>query len=97
MTFSNSYIRAFLVCTGIFIAVSIRFLQMYGGVRDSRHIALAVTTEGFAFLIATVLVGTFSRRSEKPWSWLKIGVACLGCWFAVLCVIVLLQSTFYTR
>lgn len=97
MTFSNSYVRAFLVSTGLFIAVTVRYLQMYGATRDSRHNSLALSTGGFAVLITTVLIGTFSKRSEKPWSWLKVGVACFGCWLAVLCAILLIQNVFYTR
>lgn len=97
MTFSNSYVRAFLISMGLFVAVSIRYLQMYGATRDSRHISLALSVAGFATLITTLLIGTFSRRGEKPWSWLKTGVACFGCWLAGLFMISLIQKVFYAR
>jgi hypothetical protein len=97
MTVSNSYVRAFLVSAVITIAVSIRYLQMYGATKDSRHHALAISIAGFAFFITAMLVGTFSRRSEKPWSWLKVVVACFGCWLGVLWAMLLTQKLFYMR
>jgi len=97
MTISNSYVRAFVVSAVIGIAGSVRYLQMYGATKDSRHNALAISIGGFAFFITALLVGTFSRRSEKPWPWVKVVVACVGCWFAVLCSMLLVQKLFYTR
>jgi drug/metabolite transporter (DMT)-like permease len=95
MRISNSYVRAFLVSAVIAIAASIRYLQMYGTTKVSRHNALAISIAGFAFFITTLLVGTFSRRTEKPWSWPKVVVACFGCWirhYSAWC-----SSRFYVR
>jgi hypothetical protein len=97
MTFSNSYVRAFLVSAVIAIAGSIRYLQMYAAARDTRHSALAISITGFALFITTLLIGTFSRRTEKPWSWFKVAAACLGCFLAVLWTMLLMQKLVYTK
>ena len=38
-----------------------------------------------------------SRRSEKPWAWLKLIVACFVCWLAVLLMLVVIVKTVYAR
>lgn len=97
MSFSNSYIRAFIVCVLIFIAAVFRMFQRYGSDWNNRHAMLVLAILGFALVLTGLLVGTFSRRSEKPWPWWKVGVASLGCWLAVLGLMLLIQERFYLR
>jgi hypothetical protein len=42
--------------------------------------------------ITAVIVGTISRKNEKPWPWLLVGAATLGCGFAVMYAILLMQK-----
>jgi hypothetical protein len=94
MNISNSYIRAFIVCFLIFVAVVFRTFQRYGPQWSNQHSALILSILGFALLITSVLIGTFSRRAEKPWSWWKLGISSLGCWLAVLYLMLLIQERF---
>ena len=97
MSLSNSYVRASIVNLMIFLAAGFRYFQKYGGVRDSRHISLVLLIDGTATLVTTLLVGTISRRSAKPWPWLKVSLVSFGCWLAVVCVMALTQKIYSPR
>ena len=97
MTLLNPYVRASVVSLVIFVAVFFRYLQRYGPSRDSRHMVLVVSTLAVSLVITTALVGTFAKRSEKPWRWLKVTVVSFGCWLAVLIIMLLAQRAFYSR
>lgn len=88
---SNSYVRASIAAGIMFILVILRLLQIRRGNWASRHTSLIILVLGFAMAITAVMVGTISRKSEKPWSWLLVGVATLGCGLAVMYVMLLMQ------
>jgi len=94
MSFSNSYVRASIVSLAIFLAAGLRYFQKYGDARDSRHVSLVLLIHGTATLVTTLLVGTFSKRSAKPWPWLQVALVSFGCWLAVLCVLALTQKMY---
>ena len=94
MSISNSYIRAFVVGALIFVAVVFGMFQKYGREWSSRHSLLMLFILGFALVITGVLIGTFSRKSEKPWPWWKVGLSSLGCWLAVLYLMLFIQERF---
>jgi len=95
--FSNSCVRAAIVSLGILIASGLRYFQRYGDARDSRHISLVLLIHGTATVVTTLLVGTFSKRSAKPWPWLQVALVSFGCWLAVLWVLALTQKMYATR
>jgi len=97
MKFSKSYVRAFIASLVFFIAVVAQMFQKYGGDWTSRNAALMLSILGFTLMITTFLVGTFSRRSEKPWPWLKVGVITFGCWLAVGCLMLFMQKLVYPK
>jgi hypothetical protein len=94
MSTSNSYVRAFIVCVFFFIAVVVWMFQEYGPEWSSHHLLLIVSILGFALMITSVLVGTFSHRSEKPWPWWKVGLSSLGCGLLVLYLMLFIQERF---
>jgi hypothetical protein len=95
MVASNPYFRALVFSIGMAIAVCWRLLPENDG--DSRRTVLELSLLGVAGLVSTLLVGTFSSRGKKAWSWPTTGFASLGCWLVVLYAIFLLQKTFTGR
>jgi hypothetical protein len=95
MVASNPYFRAVIFSIAMAIAVFWRLFPENAG--DSRRVVLLLSLLGGAGLVSTLLVGTFSRRGEKAWSWPTTGLASLGCWLVVLYAILLLQRTFVGR
>ncbi len=77
---------------GMAIAVFWRLFPENAG--DPRRIVLLLSLVGVAGLVSTLLVGTFSGRGGKPWSWLATGFASLGCWLLVMVAMLVLQKTF---
>src|SRR5947207_2680989 len=97
MILSNSYFRALVFSLGMFVAVFWRLLPENRNAGDPRRIVLLLSFLGVASIVSTLLVGTFSRRGEKPWPWLTTGFASLGCWLAVAYAMLLLQKAFSGR
>jgi len=97
MSLSNSYVRASIVTLALFVAGSLRYFQKYGDVRDNRHVTLVLLINGTATLLTILLVGTFSRRSVKPWPWPKVSFVSFGCWLAVVCLMALAQKIYSRR
>jgi len=95
MVLSNPYFRALVFSIGMSVAVFWRLFPENAG--DSRRIVLLLSILGVAGIVSTLLVGTFSRRSEKAWPWLTTGLASLGCWVAVAYAMLLLQKTLAAR
>jgi hypothetical protein len=97
MSLSNSYVRTFVVSLIICVAGFLRFAQKYGVDWGSRRTALLFSIFGVAVIITTTLVGTFSSRAEKPWTWLKTLVISFGCWLTVLLLMALMTQAIYAR
>ena len=95
MVLSNPYFRALVFSIGMSVAVFWRLFPENAG--DSRRVALLLSILGVAGAVSTLLVGTFSRRSDKPWPWVTTGFAALGCWIAVAYAMLLLQKGFAGR
>jgi hypothetical protein len=93
---SNSYVRAGIAAGTMFVLVFLKVLQIRGGDWASQHTTLIVLVLGFAMVITAVIVGTMSRKSEKPWPWLLIGAATLGCGLAVTYLMFFMQK-FYLQ
>jgi hypothetical protein len=91
----NSYVRAAIVSIGILVLVASRMPKHYGKDWASRHALIVFCFLTFALCISTALIGTFARKSEQPWSWLKLIAMSFGCWLAVLYLIVLAQNLTY--
>jgi hypothetical protein len=96
MMLSNSYFRALVFSVGMFVAVFWRLFPETRSAGDPRRVLL-LSILGVASIVSTLLVGTFSRRGEKPWPWLTTGFASLGCWLAVAYAMLLLSKTFAGR
>src|SRR5438105_2125190 len=97
MTLSNSYVRAAIANVVIFALILVRYLQKYGTLRESRQIIVIISALGVALGLTTLIVGTFSRHREKRWRWLKVIVVSFGCWLAVFLMMLLAQTTLYSR
>src|SRR5947209_4256259 len=97
MVSANSYFRASVFSLGMFIAVFLRLFPEYRAVGDPRRIVLLLSILCVTSVVSTLLVGTFSGWGAKPWSWIGIGFASLGCWLAVGYAMLLLQKTFAGR
>ena len=89
--FSNPYLRPFLVSFGLAGGVLGRSFQKDGD-WTNQHLIPLLLTLGIAMVIATMLVGTFSRRSQQPWTWRKVAVITFGCWMGVFLVMGILVS-----
>jgi hypothetical protein len=95
MIFSNSYFRAFVVCVGLCIGVVLMSFYRYGvDYLSGRRASLFMFMLGVSLAITIGLVGSFSRRSEKPWPWPKTVLACFICWLGTLFVMAFLVFTF---
>ncbi len=95
MVAASPYFRALVFSIGMAIAVFWRLFPENAG--DSRRVTLVLSLLGVAGLVSTLIVGTFSKRGEKVWSWPVTGLASLGCWLVVLYAILLLQKAFAGR
>lgn len=93
MPLSNPYVRSGIASVVLFIVAGIRMLQKYPQPWNAKH-GFMILMMGFACMLTVVIVGTFARKSQTPWPWLKVGVATLGCWFLVLCLMFLTQGFF---
>jgi len=89
MPVSNSYIRALIANLVVYVAMVSWTFYQYGGSWGRYHVVV-LFVGGFAGLIVTFLIGTFTRRSVKPWPFWILGSASLGCWLAILFVMLLL-------
>lgn len=90
---SNSYFRAFVFSGLMFVGVLVMSIQKYGAdYLSGQRGSLFVSTAVISLAITVAIVGTFSRG--KPWTWLKTGAACFGCWLATLFVMVFLVLNF---
>jgi hypothetical protein len=95
MIFTNSYFRAFLVCVVLCIGVVLMSFYQYGtDYWSGRRAGIILPMLCVSLAITIGLVGSFSRRSEKPWPWLKTGLACLFCWLVTLFLMAFLVFTF---
>jgi len=89
MPISNSYIRAFVANFFIYVAMAAWAFHEYGEPWGRYHVAVLIVG-GFAGLIVTLLVGTFTRKSAKPWPWWILSLTSLGCWLVILFSMLLL-------
>ena len=94
MIFSNTYFRAFVFSVLIFVGVMLVSFQVYGVDHWSgRRGVIDLSMVGVSLAITIALVGTFSR-AEKPWPWLKTGLACFGCWLVTSLILAILVIAF---
>lgn len=78
----------------MFVSVLVISYQNYGPDNfGGRQGNLFIQLLGITLAITTAIVGTFSR-GEKPWPWLKTGLACLVCWVATVSAIAFLVFVF---
>lgn len=91
---SNSYFRAFVFSVLMFVGVVVVSYQKYGpDYLSGQRADIFLSTAGISLAITIAVVGTFSR-GEKPWTWLKTGVACFSCWLVTLLVMAFLVFNF---
>jgi len=93
MAIFNSYLRALIANSVIFIALVLKTFSRYQG-PWSKHLVFLVVMEGFAVFVTTFLVGTFSSKSEKPWPWWRVGFVSLGCLLVVSYIMLFFDSGF---
>lgn len=78
----------------MFVTVLVINYQNYGADNFGGRLGnLFISLLGITFAITIAVVGTFSR-GEKPWTWMKTGLACLGCWVATVVAIAFLVFVF---
>ncbi|HSY19989.1 MAG TPA: hypothetical protein VK815_16715 [Candidatus Acidoferrales bacterium] len=95
MIFTNSYFRAFVVCVGLCISVVLMSFYRYGvDYWSGGRTRIILSMLGVSLTITIGLVGSFSRRTEKPWPWGKTVLACFICWLATLLLMAFFVSTF---
>ncbi len=97
MILTNSYFRSLVFSLGMFITVFLRLSPEYRAAGDPRRTVLLLSILCVASIVSTLLVGTFAGRGEKPWPWIGIGFASLGCWLALGYAMLLLQKSFAGR
>jgi hypothetical protein len=95
MIFTNSYFRTFVVCVGLCIGVVLVSFYRYGvDYWSGRRASIVASMLGISLTVTIGLIGSFSRRGEKPWPWLKTVMACIICWLATLFIMAFLVFTF---
>jgi predicted MFS family arabinose efflux permease len=97
MILHNPYFRALVFSAGMSIALFCILFPENQSSGDPRRVPLLLSIIGIAGVVTTLLVGTLSGRSEKPWPWVVTGFASLGCWLSVTYAMLLLQKTFAAR
>lgn len=84
-----------MVCVGLCIGVVLMSFYRYGiDYWSGRRASIVLSMLAVSLAMTIGLVGSFSRRSEKAWPWLKIVPACLICWLATLFIMAFLVFTF---
>ncbi|MGA2246071.1 MAG: hypothetical protein ABSH48_13810 [Verrucomicrobiota bacterium] len=89
MPISNSYIPALIANLVVYVAMVSWTLYQYGGPWGRYHVVVLLVG-GCAGLIVTLFIGTFTRRSAKPWPLWILGFASLSCWLAILFIMLAL-------
>src|ERR1041385_7689012 len=92
VTLSNPYVRSGIAAGSMFVLVLCRLLQTRGVNWASEHATLIVLLLGLAMAITAVIVGTISRKSDKPWPWVLVGAVTLGCGVLAMYVILFMQK-----
>ena len=81
----------------MFIAMFLRLFPDYRADSDPRRVMLLISILCVSSIVSALIVGVFAGRGAKPWPWINVGFASLGCWLAVAYVMLLLQKSLIGR
>ncbi len=88
----NPYLRVFLISIVVSVGVLLRLGYVDGVDFSSRRTLLLLSVLAVASIVTTLLVGTFSSRADKRWSWFKTSAVSIGSWLGVLLLIALITQ-----
>ena len=89
--FFNTYFRSVAVTVIIFLGLCLLDLWQHGSMYRQYGVSFIRAEErlemlGWAGLLTSFLIGTFSATSTKPWSWLRVSLLILLGWLSAFCI-----------
>jgi hypothetical protein len=93
MTLSHSYLRALIANLIVLAALVAWVFHVESSFQSKSHAGTIIVLEagGVVGLIATLLIGTLSHRSTKPWPWFVISIWSVIFWIVVLLIVLRLS------